>query len=152
MFLNYSGIDALKSVLYQCCLKMTQYIKRKQQPLVGRKVPKSYILAYEYLENKAKELTAKNEPLFLQQGDFVKILESVPNKGFELTSSEELINGRVYKGYDWLLPIFLCHIIDYMYYQFVILTITICIKQISKCYFMMLVNDRTYNGLNCCCF
>lgn len=47
------------------------------------------------LAKKEQELLDNKKPLCLKKGEFVSILESVPSKGFDIATPEEIPHGKL---------------------------------------------------------
>ena len=77
---------------------------RHRRPLVGHKVPSSFLAVAEALQGVAKARQEAKQGLGLTQAEFIAVLENTHNSDLDLTSAEEISNGVYFQDLIWDMP------------------------------------------------
>ena len=88
----FLGIEDLKQVINDTAHSM-RLPGRRVQPVISRKVPKSYLDIEKAIIEKTEQLIKDRKPPVLRQAEFTELLESMNDE--DLLSAEETANGTV---------------------------------------------------------
>lgn len=83
----------MKEKLYDLANRMPDPDNRPHT-LLGRNVPKSYLLLEAAIQEKLKTMEAEQRQPFIQFQDFVDIINKIPNNDIE--THEEILQGKKY--------------------------------------------------------